>query len=271
VVALVDWPDSFVDYEPRLRMLAALLAGMGIDAIPCHVGQLRERGGALEVGGRVIDIVYRFFVVKEIATEADADALEPMLRAAERGTVAVFTPIGADVYAAKSALAMLSDDRNRPQFSAEESACVDRVLPWTRHLRRTGTDPDGREVDLLRYATDHQGDLVLKPTLDYGGTGVVPGWTVSPEEWAAHLGTFEDTGYILQERVRPVAESFPRRDGTGVEDVFINWGVFLVDPESTDSGGYGGCLLRGTTDPDAGVVSLGAGALVGCCFHAASA
>lgn len=269
VIALLDWPESFVSYEPRLRVVAGLMARMGVEAVPCHLGQLRERDGRLEVDGRPIDIVYRFFVVKEIVTEADAALMEPLLRMVERGAVGMCTSIGADTYGSKGALAMLSDDRHRSAFSHHESALIDRFLPWTRHLRKVGTDPGGQEVQLADYARANQSDLILKPSLDYGGAGIIPGWTVGADEWSARLDELLDSGYILQQRVRPVAESFPNRTAAGTDDLYLNLGVFFLDKRGVGAGDYAGCLLRGTTDPDAGVVSLGSGALVGCCFHAA--
>ncbi|MDT9681092.1 hypothetical protein RND61_03230 [Streptomyces sp. TRM76323] len=267
VVALVDWPESFVSYEPRLRVMAALFDGMGIDAVPCHVGQITERGGRLEVAGRAIDVVYRFFLVEEIATPADAAAVEPLLRAFEEGGVGMFSRLDSELYGNKGTLAMLSDERHRSAFTAEERACIDRFLPWTRHVRATTTDRAAQEVALLPYAVEHRADLILKPTLLHGGSGIVPGWTVGPEEWRARLTAAMDGPYVVQERIRPIPEVFPADDGDGTQDLFLNWGVFLTDPQVTGGDGYNGCLVRGSTDPEVGVVSMSGGARVACSFH----
>jgi hypothetical protein len=267
VVALADWPDSFTSYEPRLKVMAALFDGLGIDAIPCHVGQISERGDRLEVRGRTIDVIYRFFLVEEIADPADAACVEPLLRAFEEGRVGMFSRLDAELYGNKGALAMLSDDRNRAAFSAEELACIDRFLPWTRHVRATATDPAGQRMDLLDHAVAHRQDLILKPTLLHGGSGIVPGWTTSPDDWRRHVTTAMDGPYVLQERIRPVPESFPADTGTGTQQLFLNWGVFLADPEAVGGGGYNGCLVRGSTDPEVGVVSMSGGARVACSFY----
>jgi hypothetical protein len=267
VVALTDWPESFVGYEPRLHVMAALLAGMGIDAIPCHVGQIQQRGDRLEVSGRTIDVVFRFFLVEEIVTEDDLALVEPILRAVDRGSVGLFSRLDAELYGNKGALAMLSDDRHRSSFTAEERACVDRFLPWTRPVRRVVTAADGEELELEPYALREQRELILKPTLLHGGTGVVPGWTVSAEEWKACVGQALDQPYVIQRRVRPMAEPFPGPKGEGTQDLYLNWGVFLTDPSVTGGDGYGGCIVRGSTDPKVGVVSMSGGARVGCCFH----
>ncbi|MFI7099206.1 hypothetical protein ACIBK8_07585 [Streptomyces sp. NPDC050161] len=270
VVALVDWPESFLSYEPRLKVMAALFDGMGIDAIPCHVGHIRENDGHLEVDGRRIDVVYRFFLVEEIVNPADAALVEPILRAFEKGTVGLFSRLDAELYGNKGALAMLSDDRNRSAFSAEERACIDRFLPWTRYVRSTATDLQGQEIDLVEHAVAQQQDLILKPTLLHGGNGIVPGWTVTADEWKARLTEAMDGPYVVQERIRPLPETFPADEGSGTQELFLNWGVFLTDPTVTGEDGYNGCLVRGSTDPQVGVVSMSGGARVACAFHETS-
>ncbi|MYZ08497.1 hypothetical protein GT028_14125 [Streptomyces sp. SID2999] len=266
VVALMDWPESFKTYEPRLKVMAALFDALGIDALPCHAGQVGERGGRLQVHGRAVDVVYRFFLVEEIATPADAELVEPVLRAFEEGRVGMFSRLDAELYGNKGTLAMLSDDRNRSVFSAAELACVDRFLPWTRHVREVSTDAAGERLDLIRYAVAHQEQLILKPTLLHGGSGIVPGWTVGPEEWRRRVTAALDGPYVLQERIRPVPEVFPADEGTGTQELFLNWGVFLTDPQVTGDDGYNGCLVRGSTDPEVGIVSMSGGARVACSF-----
>ncbi|MGW5210582.1 hypothetical protein ACWEQO_05020 [Streptomyces sp. NPDC004051] len=267
LVALCDWPESFRTYEPRLKVMAALFDELDVDALPCHIGQLTERNGRLELHGRPVDVVYRFFLVEEIAGPRERELAAPVLRAVEEGRVGIFSRLDAELYGNKGALALLSDDRYRPSFSAGERACIDRFLPWTRPVRATATDEDGSPVDLPRLARDRQDDLVLKPTLLHGGTGVVPGWTVTPAEWEARLRDALDGPYVLQRRVRPEPEVFPADDGPGTQELFLNWGVFLTGPGVGDGDGYNGCLVRGSTDPEVGVVSMSGGARVACAFH----
>lgn len=270
VVALVDWPESFISYEPRLKVMAALFDELGIDAVPCHVGQVRERGGSLWAGGRRIDVIYRFFLVEEIVSPEDGRLVEPLLRAYEEGRVGMFSRLDAELYGNKGTLALLSDDRNRSGFSAEELACLDRFLPWTRYVRPTTTTEDGQETDLVRYAADRQDELILKPTLLHGGNGIVPGWAVSAQEWKSRLVDALDGPYVIQRRVRPVAEVFPADEHDGHQELFLNWGVFLTHPDVTGEDGYNGCLVRGSSDPEVGIVSMTGGARVACAFHETS-
>ncbi|MFJ5885614.1 hypothetical protein [Kitasatospora cineracea] len=267
VVALVDWPESYLTYRPRLGVLADLLGRAGLRALPCHIGQLAEKDGRLTLDGEQIDIVWRFFLVEEIVDEEGAALVEPVLRAAENGTVGVFSRLDAELYGNKGALALLSDDRHRDAFTPAEQACIDRFLPWTRPVLPTVTGPDGAPLDLLAHARAEQRELILKPTLLHGGTGIVPGWTVTAEEWQERLAEAVGGPYVLQRRVHPQAEAFPTEDGSGTQRLYLNWGVFLADPAATGTDGYAGCIVRGSLDPAVGVVSMGSGARVGCCFH----
>ena len=67
---------------------------------------------------------------------------------------------------------MLSDGANRHLFSARGTGQLRWNMPWTRMLRPGPvTLEDGRQFDLLDYAVEHAGDLVIKPTGSCGGEG----------------------------------------------------------------------------------------------------
>lgn len=262
-MAIVDWPSSFAGLEPRLRHMCDLLAPLGIDAVACHPGHVREVGDRLEVDGAPIDVVYRFFLIEDLLDGPEAPALvEPIVRAVERGTVQLFTPLDSELVGNKRALSLMTEPEHRDRLTADERALVDRLVPWTRRLDGPTVERDGHEHDTVDYLVDHQADLLLKPSLLHGGLGVTPGWTVTAGEWAdAVTAATKGGGFVVQERVRPERETF-LAEGGAVEEMSLNWGVFVL------GGGYGGAIVRGTPDPDVGVVSMANGARVGCCFHA---
>jgi len=270
VLALADWPDSFPTLRRRLEFMTELFDEVGVDAVACHVGQLVERNGPLTVQGRVVDAVYRFFLLEDLPTAQERALVEPVLSAARRGTILLFAGLEAELYGNKGALAMLSDDRHAHVFTAREQDCLRRFLPWTRYVRPRTTGPGGDTVDLVGYATEHRDDLILKPVMLHGGAGIVAGWQAEPAEWAARLADAMDGPWVLQQRVRPAPEPFPLVGGDGYHDLHLNWGVFVADPKATGGDGYAGCIVRGTVDAEVGVVSMGTGALVGCCFDPAT-
>ncbi|MEU9507981.1 hypothetical protein AB0D32_17085 [Micromonospora sp. NPDC048170] len=266
VVAVVDTTENFSVVGSRLEALAEMLTGYGIEGIACHLGQFTYPHGRPTVAGRAVDVVLRYFLPEDLTDAAVAAQVEPLLVAVEQEKVGLLSRLDAELYGNKGTLAMLSDDRHRGLFDDDELACIDRILPWTRHVRPRGTDPEGAEVDLLAYARARQGELILKPTLLHGGNGVLAGWAVSGAEWQSRLDSAVGGPFVLQRRVQPAAEPFPDGAG-GVQDLYLNWGVYLADRDVVDEDGYAGCLVRGSTDPGVGVVSMAGGARIGCTFH----
>jgi hypothetical protein len=265
MMATTDWPSSFKTLEPFMRHFDNRLQEMGIDAHPCHIGQLEVRGGGVWLGDRRVDIIQRLFMLEDLLEYPDAAALmEPILDAAARGDVKIFTPMDAELFASKAALAMLSDEQTRPLLAPHELASIDRILPWTRMVRPGPvTLEDGRQVDLLEYALTHQHDLALKPTLRHGGEGVLLGWRpeTDPGTWEERIRAAMDEPYVVQRRIRPVPELFPSDDGDPVPWI-VSWGVFTV------INGYGGVYARASSvESGVEVVGFYGGAYSGCCLH----
>ncbi|GAA0583756.1 hypothetical protein HPO96_09430 [Kribbella sandramycini] len=249
VMAIADFPDSYPSLATQLHKSAAALAPLGIDALACPVDELEYRDDRIWHGDRAIDIVFRLFMIEDLLKPGAVELLEPVLQASERGHVAIFTPLDAELYGSKSALAILSDDANRSRFRPEEQEAIDRLVPWTRMVR----------PDLLDYAKANQSELVLKPAALHGGAGVLLGWQTDPETWSARLAEAAGRPWVLQRRIQPVPESFPT--DTAAEDWLLTWGAFLVHE------GLGGYYVRGTENLDGGVINLTMGATGTCCFY----
>jgi len=205
VVAVTDWPSSYEKLAPYLRRLAAPWRELGLDTYGCHLGELEVRGGRVWLRGRMVDVIYRIFLIECLLEPGAPTLLDPVLDAVARDEVTMFTQLECEVFGSKGALAMLSDERNRRAFSAAELVSIDRILPWTRMVRPGPvTLEDGRRVDLPGYAIAHQDDLVLKPAMMAAGRGVLLGWhrDTSPQLWREQvtkaLGT--PCGYVIQRR-----------------------------------------------------------------------
>jgi len=262
VTAFCDFPASWVTLEEVVRKNVPVFQAAGCDPIPCHIGELRLEEDGVWYGDRKIDAIYRLFVMEDLLSPDGPALIEPVLRAAERGNVALFTPMDAELYSSKGALALLSDEANRHLFSPDELATLDRFIPWTRMVRRGPVTVGGRTVPLQEYAVSEREELILKPTLLHGGAGVTPGWQVSAEEWQRLLDEAWDEPFVLQQRIHPYTEPFPKADGPGFEECVVLWGTFLGA-----RGGYAGSFMRGTAKADAGVLNIATGAIGGCCFH----
>lgn len=275
VVAVTDWPTSYAGVlGPYMHKLAARWTEMGLDAHACHIGELQVRGGRVWLAATPardrrpadipVDIVARMFMLDYLLEPGAAELMDPVLGAVARGEVAMYTPLDCELYGSKSSLAMLSDERNRHLFTTAERASVDAIVPWSRPLRPGPvTLEDGRVVDLVDYALAQPEELVIKPTLRYGGLEVLPGWQagITPELWRERLTKALGGPYVLQRRIRPVSELFPGEGGQMVPWNVV-WGVF------TGVNGFGGIFTRaGLAGSGQAVLNLHGGAHIGCCLN----
>ncbi len=263
VVAATDWPESFGDTEEVLRYSAAELDPLGIDFRPCHLGHLVVRDRKVWLDGTPVDVIFCIFLIEDLLAPEGPALIDPVLRAAERGEVKLFTPLNGSLYGSKAALALLSDEASRPAYSAEELVHLDRILPWTRMVRPGPVTVNSEQVDLAEYAAAEREDLLIKPTALHGGIGVVQGWLVDRDEWDRQLKLAMGGPFVLQRRIRPLAELFPAPGGP--QSWVLGWGAFHgID-------GYSGMIIRASLNPDVAVMNMTFDEVSGtCCFHQAA-
>jgi hypothetical protein len=260
-VALVDWPTTYPIYADVLERVCVLMRARGIDAIHTHVGRLEERNGYLWSGEVQIDVLYRIFMLEDIPEQPDL--ITPVIDVHRTGNVLLAMGLSAELVGNKASLALLSEATQPDLLTAEERATVDRVLPQTRLLRRGRTTWDGESCDVLDVALARQNDLILKPAIGHGTLGVIPGWAVTEQRWRQALRDAEGGVFVLQERVAAVPEQMPLLvdDEWTTCDYDVNWGIFIHQRR------YAGAMLRALPSSRSGIISLGAGGAVGCCFH----
>lgn len=262
-VALMDWWPGYRKTEPKIRALAALLERYGIEAVPCHTGQVRESGGRITVDGRPVDVVHRYFTLGELTADAASLArAEELLDAFDRCGTPVLSPLRTSMHGNKRALAMLWEERCHRTYDRSERALVERFLPWTQELRQGPASVRGEKVDLLAYCARRREDLVLKPSHGLGGVGTVLGRSVGDQEWAKALSRAAEGRYVVQELVTPSPEEFPDTSANGRSPWALNWGAFLIGRQ------YAGAFLRGLPTDRADVISYDNKAHAGCVFQA---
>src|SRR5207248_5965078 len=75
MMAMTDWPSSYPKLEPYMRHYAARFRELGLDAHPCHIGQLEVHDGRVWLGDRPVDIIDRLFMIEDLLEYPDAPAL----------------------------------------------------------------------------------------------------------------------------------------------------------------------------------------------------
>ncbi len=236
VAAIVDWEGGPTVTE--FEMFRDYFEEHGVRTLICDPRRLELRDGNLFACGERVNLVYRRVLLADL--RARADETHALRDAYCAGTVCVVNSFRAKLLDKKIALSLLSDERFAHLFTPAQRAAIASHVPWTRRVRDGATTRAGKRIgDLLAYAAGHREELVLKPNDDYGGKGVVLGWTVTQAEWEACLAAAATQPYVVQEAVPVPRETFPISMG-GVR--FVEFSVD-TDPFVFD-GRAAGCLTR---------------------------
>jgi uncharacterized circularly permuted ATP-grasp superfamily protein len=253
-IAILDWRD--VPTYSEFVITAEYLRSQGLDCTIADPRDVEYADGALIAGGMKVDLIYKRVLISELIERGGLD--HPVVRAVRERAVCMVNPFHCKILHKKASLAVLSDERNAELFSTRQKEAIEAHIPWTRVVEERHTLVHGQEVDLLRYMVDNRESLVLKPNDEYGGTGIVLGWTCSPEAWQAAVRTAIDEPFVVQERVAIPTEAYPS---------LVN-GKFTIGDRILDTapfiyyGGYmDGCLTRLSTDALVNVTAGGGSSL----------
>ena len=132
-VALVDWPSTYPTYAAVLERVCALMRSRGVNAVHTHVGLLEKRNNHLWAGATRIDVLYRIFMLEDLAEQPDL--ITPILDVHRAGNVLLAMSFFAELVGNKATLALLSQQPATDDFlTAEERTAVQGILPQTCFL-----------------------------------------------------------------------------------------------------------------------------------------
>ncbi|MEX2285181.1 MAG: hypothetical protein WEE89_22030 [Gemmatimonadota bacterium] len=240
-IAILDWRD--VPTYSEFVLTQDYFRSHGLDCIIGDPHEAEYRDGALFISGQPIDLIYKRVLINELIERGGVD--HPVVRAVRENAVCMVNPFRCKILHKKLSLAVLSDEKNRGLFTADELDAIDAHIPWTRRVEDRRTEYGGKPVELLEFAEQHRDQLVLKPNDDYGGRGIVLGWETSPEQWTTALEAATREPFIVQERIEIPTEQFP---------VFAHGHVQIEDrildtaPYAFYGGFVDGCLTRLSTE-----------------------
>jgi uncharacterized circularly permuted ATP-grasp superfamily protein len=224
-IAIVDWTGLPTTSE--WEMFREFFESHGIPTVICDPRELEYENGKLAARGRHITLVYRRVLTSELI--AKDDPRRPLRRAYLDGAVCVVNTFRAKLLHKKMSLALLSDPAYARLYSQTERRTIARHVPWTRKL----IPPLADEVIAKRES------LVLKPNDEYGGKGVVLGWTTSQPAWERAVTAALDSSHVVQEAVPVPKEPYPMLlDGMREVEVSLDLDPYLF------GGGVAGALTR---------------------------
>lgn len=180
----------------------------GYPAIICSPSELEFKNERLSCNGTPIDIVYKRLLVNEYLPIMEAQP--DLLNAYRAGAVCMVNSFRGKLVHKKAIFAVLTNERYKYLFNAEELSAIDKHIPWTRKFVAEKTENKGESIDLVEWTRSNSHKLVLKPNDDYGGNGIYIGWNSTETEWDDAIAiALKDGDYLVQERVKTAKETFP--------------------------------------------------------------
>lgn len=240
-IGILDWRE--VPTYSEFVMFRDFFMQHGYECEICDPREVTyENGKLLTPSGFHITLIYKRVLWSEWVERGGLD--QPSIRAVLDRNVCVVNPPRCKLMHKKASFALLSDERNASLFSAAELNAIHTYIPWTRVVEERRTQVMGQAIDLVPYISANKDQLVLKPNDDYGGKGVILGWTVDQSTWDNMLQDYLKEPAIVQHRVPVPSEPY-----AGYID-----GQFYVIDRMLDTDPYlfygthmAGCLTRLST------------------------
>src|SRR2546430_3044878 len=177
-----------------------------------------------------MDLVYRRVLINDIvAKPAECSAL---VKAYSANDVCVANNFRCKIPHVKTFFAVLTDEESGALFSHGERELIRNHIPWTRVVADDGTAHYGQHIDLLAFIRRERENLVLKPSDEYGGSGVTLGWETSEAAWDAAIQlavSAKNGGWVAPERIPIRREIFPFMAQTRKVDYRHMLGGFAPD------------------------------------------
>jgi uncharacterized circularly permuted ATP-grasp superfamily protein len=228
-IAIVDWAG--VPTWSEFEILQARFEELGVPTLIADPKDLEFDGHHLTADGTKIDLVYRRVLINDIvAKPAECSAL---VAAYTANAVCVANTFRCKIPHVKAFFAVLTDERNGSLFSHNEREIIRRHIPWTRVVADVKTAHYGQPIELLAFIEKERENLVLKPSDEYGGSGVTLGWETSESAWDAAIEralSAKNGAWVVQERIPIRREIFPYISGPGkvdFRDMLVDFAPYL--------------------------------------------
>jgi len=211
--AIVDWRE--VPTWSEFEILKSRFEKMGVPVVLADPRDLEFNGKTLSAHGKTIDLLYRRVLINDIVARPQECAA--LVKAYEANALCVANTFRCKIPHVKAFFAVLTDEQNAKLFSHDELELIHQHIPWTRVVADVSTSHYGDPIELLAFIRQQRENLVLKPSDEYGGTGVTLGWETSEKAWddtvAKALSAVTTGGnagcWIVQERIPIRREPFP--------------------------------------------------------------
>ena len=210
-IAILDWRE--VPTFSEFILFYDYFKSMGIEVRNVDPRDVEYRDGKLMADDYHITLIYKRVLISELIERGGID--HAVVKALRDGAVCMVNSFRCKILFKKASFAVVSDERNADLFTAAEHATIAGHIPWTRVVEDRKTVLDGEPVDLVPFVLANKDRFVLKPNDDYGGHGIVLGWTVDQSTWEASVQTALAEPFVVQQKVTLSSEPYAGfEDGT---------------------------------------------------------
>lgn len=240
-IAILDWRE--VPTFSEFVLFYDYFKSMGLEARIIDPRDLEYSNGQLRAGDYPITMIYKRVLISELVERCGLD--NPVIRAVRDRSVCMANSFRCKILFKKASFAVVSDERNQSMLTPAERAAIVEHIPWTRVVEHRTTEIDGSPQDLIPFILANKDRFVLKPNDDYGGKGIVLGWTVEQPTWQQAVQMAIDHPYVVQQRVNLPWEPYPSLiDGKlHVIDRMLDTNPYVAFGQFMH-----GCLTRISTD-----------------------
>jgi hypothetical protein len=239
-IAILDWRE--VPTYNEFVLFYDYFRSHGLECIIADPREVEYADGHLRAGDFKISLIYKRVLISELLERGGLE--HPVIRAVRDGAVCMVNSFRCKPLYKKASFAVMTDERNAHLFDEAQRRAIDAHLPWTRRVEERRTQYRGNTVELTSFIAEQRTNLVLKPNDDYGGRGVVLGWTVDQSAWETALQNALREDYVVQERIRLPREPFPSLVNGSVE---ITERLLDTDPYVSHGMHMDGCMTRIST------------------------
>ncbi|NQU98180.1 glutathionylspermidine synthase family protein [Candidatus Woesearchaeota archaeon] len=202
----------------------------GHKTIICDPRELKFNKG-LFYNKTKINIVYKRFITTDYLDKPSY--FKGLIQALEEKKVCMINPFASRIIDDKSLLTKLQAGVFDEILTLKEKKLVKEIIPWSMEINNNSIKSyKGGEKAILEYILKNKNNLVLKPSIAYGGVGVFIGENTAEKEWEkAARRSLREKKWIIQEYLEiPTIEVPIIKKGKIIyEEKYINLCPFVIN------------------------------------------
>lgn len=192
-IAILEVPEVYHEYKFYIDALEKGLNSVSsLKIVSGAITDLKIKLGFLHLNNHPIQAVLPMFTIEELIQNQEQNF--SLIQALEEKNVTNILNFDEFAFSNKLIFSLLWNEKNMEKFTELEISIIKDLIPKTFR------------VNDKNFSLFKEGEWVLKPSDNYGGTGVVCCWELSQIEWEYLLKEISSSSqaYVVQERAQSI-------------------------------------------------------------------